>query len=84
MRKGCNGGEGVKNDENSGHYVITSSQPPKRRPLERRMLVPIIDIFLRRKYSQEKEIFFPFQLKIAKTWPKVNIFNSVFLQTSYS
>ena len=27
-------------DENSGHYVIASSQPPKRRPLERRSLVP--------------------------------------------
>ena len=30
-----------KTDENSGHYVIASSQPPKRRPLERRTLAPI-------------------------------------------
>ena len=28
-------------DENSGHYVIASSRPPKRQPLERRPLVPI-------------------------------------------
>ena len=27
-------------DENSGHYVIASSRPPERRPLERRTLVP--------------------------------------------
>ena len=27
-------------DENSGHYVIASSRPPKRRPLERRTLAP--------------------------------------------
>ena len=31
----------VKNDENSGHYIIASSRPPERRPLERRTLVPI-------------------------------------------
>ena len=53
MRKGRDGGKtGKKNgkktgkkkentDENSGHYVIASSRPPKRRPLERRTLVPI-------------------------------------------
>ena len=29
-------------DENSGHYVIASSRPPERRPLERRMLAPIL------------------------------------------
>ena len=29
-------------DENSGHNVIASSRPPKRRPLERRMLVPML------------------------------------------
>ena len=29
-----------KTDENSGHYVIASSRPPKRRPLERRTLAP--------------------------------------------
>ena len=31
-----------KNDVFSGHYVIASSRPPERRPLERRTLVPII------------------------------------------
>ena len=30
-----------KTGENSGHYVIASSRPPKRRLLEHRMLVPI-------------------------------------------
>ena len=30
-----------KTDENSGHYVIVSSRPPERRPLERRKLAPI-------------------------------------------
>ena len=29
-------------DENSGHYVIPSSRPLERRPLERRTLVPIM------------------------------------------
>ena len=56
MRKGRDGGQktggektGKKNrekkrentDENSGHYVIASSRPPERRPLERRTLAPI-------------------------------------------
>ena len=52
MRKGRNGGKkkgggvkrgekGKKTNDYSGHYVITSSQPPKRQPLERRMLAPI-------------------------------------------
>ena len=53
MRKGRDGGNrGKKNgkkkeektDENSGHYVIASSRPPERRPLERRTLAPIINI----------------------------------------
>ena len=35
------GGGKKKTDENSGHYVIASSQPPEVRPLERRTLVPI-------------------------------------------
>ena len=39
MRKGRDGGK-EKTDENSGHYIIASSRPPKRWPLERRMLVP--------------------------------------------
>ena len=30
-----------KTDENSGHYVIASSRPPERRPLERRTLASI-------------------------------------------
>ena len=49
MRKGRDGGKkkrGAKKeenmDENSGHYVIASSRPPERRPLKRRMLVPIL------------------------------------------
>ena len=50
MRKGRDGEKktGKKNrkkkrektDENSGHYVIASSRPPERRPLERRTLAP--------------------------------------------
>ena len=47
MRKGRNGGEKTGNkkqkkekiDDYNGHYVIASSRPPKRRPLERRTLV---------------------------------------------
>ena len=31
-----------KTDGNSGHYVIASSRPPERRPLERRTLAPIL------------------------------------------
>ena len=48
MRKGRDGGKkrggkkGEKTDDYSGHYVIASSRPPERRPLERRRLVPII------------------------------------------
>ena len=53
MRKGRDGGNGKKTgkekngekkektDENSGHYVIASSRPPERRPLERHTLAPI-------------------------------------------
>ena len=55
MRKGCdgekkkrekNGGgkrgkKGERTDDYSGHYVIASSRPPERRPLERHLLVPI-------------------------------------------
>ena len=52
MRKGRDGGKTGKTekkpgekkkentDENSGHYVIASSRPPERRPLERRTLAP--------------------------------------------
>ena len=35
-----------KTDENSGHYVIASSRPPERRPLERRTLAPIFQFLL--------------------------------------
>ena len=51
MRKGRDGEKREKNgkkkkrektDENSGHYVIASSRPPERRPLERRTLAPIV------------------------------------------
>ena len=35
--------EKEKNGVFSGHYVIASSLPPERRPLERRTLVPIYD-----------------------------------------
>ena len=46
MRKGRDGGKKTgekkeKTDDYSGHYVIASSQPLERRPLERRTLVPI-------------------------------------------
>ena len=44
MRKGRDGekktGKKENMDENSGHYVIASSRPPDRRPLERNTLVP--------------------------------------------
>ena len=33
-----------KNRENSGHYVIASSQQPEHRPMERRKLVPKVDL----------------------------------------
>ena len=39
MRKGRVGGK-KKTVENSGHYVIASSQLPECRPLERSMLAP--------------------------------------------
>ena len=47
MRKGRDGEEkktggkkGENTDDYSGHYVIASSRPPERRPLERGTLVP--------------------------------------------
>ena len=52
MRKGRDGGKtgekknGKKKentDENSGHYVVASSRPPERRPLERRTLAPNVN-----------------------------------------
>ena len=36
---------GEKTDENSGHYVIASSRPPKRRLLEHRTLAPKVRYF---------------------------------------
>ena len=51
MRKGRDGEKNEektkkqeKTDENSGHYVVASSRPPERQPLERRTLVPIISL----------------------------------------
>ena len=48
MRKGHDGEKREKYGEKkektgdySGHYVIASSRPPERRPLEHRTLVPI-------------------------------------------
>ena len=49
MRKGCDGGKRgekkrekkEKTDDNSGHYVIASSRPPERQPLEPHRLGPI-------------------------------------------
>ena len=35
-----NGKKKENTDENSGHYVVASSRPPERRPLERRTLAP--------------------------------------------
>ena len=54
MRKGRDGGKrgGKKNggkkrkektDENSGHYVIASSRPLERQPMERRTLAPKVE-----------------------------------------
>ena len=45
MRKGRDGEKWGEKEEKtrdySGRYVIARSRPPERRPLERRMLVPI-------------------------------------------
>ena len=58
MRKGRDGGKTGKKkpgkkrentDENSCHYVIASSQPPERRPLERRTLAPKSVCFIEKK-----------------------------------
>ena len=35
--------EKEKTDENSGYYVIASSRPPERQPLEHRTLAPILN-----------------------------------------
>ena len=48
-KNGKNGGEKEKTDGNSGHYVIASSQPPERRPLECRTLVPSVRNLFRGK-----------------------------------
>ena len=39
-------GKKEKTDGNSGHYVIASSRPPERRPLERRTLAPKVATLL--------------------------------------
>ena len=36
-----------KTDDYSGHYVIARSRPPERRPLERRTLAPITELYSR-------------------------------------
>ena len=65
MRKGDDGGEKKtgkkkrekkreKTDGNSGHYVIASSRPPERRPLERRTLAPIGGAYKDNNYSQDQ------------------------------
>ena len=40
QKTGKTGKKKENTDENSGHYVIASSRPPERRPLERRTLAP--------------------------------------------
>ena len=47
-----------KNVVFSGHYVIASSWPPERRPLERRTLVPIICSYVHQfiSYSTDPKI----------------------------
>ena len=63
MRKGRDGGKKrgknrEKTDDYSGHYVIASSLPPERRPLERRPLVPIyLDRCAIQGSFQSKQLF---------------------------
>ena len=45
-----------KTDDNSGQYIIASSRPPKRRSLERRILVPITSEVILNKVVSIKEI----------------------------
>ena len=68
MRKGRDGEKREKRggtDENSGHYVIASSRPPERRPLERRTLAPI-------QHQQQKPQEVPIKLILTKTKPNMN------------
>ena len=70
MRKGRDGGKNggkkkrekkrEKTDGNSGHYVIASSRPPERRPLERRTLAPILGPYLKNsaRYRDLKNLSF--------------------------
>ena len=44
MKKGRDREKKEKTDDYSGHYVIASSGPPERGPLERRLLVPIASL----------------------------------------
>ena len=70
MRKGCDGGKKntggkkrekkEKTDENSGHYVIASSRPPERQPLERRTLAPI--------FTRLEDIFNPMMVLYTPNW----------------
>ena len=43
-KRGKKGGGKEKTDDYSGHYVIASSRPPERRPLECCTLVPKLTI----------------------------------------
>ena len=42
-KRGKKTGKKEKTDKNSGHYVIASSRPPERQPLEHRTLAPILN-----------------------------------------
>ena len=68
---GKTGGKKEENtDESSGHYVVASSRPPERRPLERRTLVPI-----EWKYNISSPIIFKilFQLQVLYLWEIIAI-----------
>ena len=101
MREGCNGGKKIKQggkkrggkkektDENSGHYVIDSSWPPERRPLERRTLVPKrrqteeFDLLMYRnageahQNSRNIQLCLILDFECFKYLPKVYSFNSI-------
>ena len=51
---------GGKTDDYSGHYVIASSRPPERRPLERRTLAPIVrNVYIRKNSYYHSTSRFP-------------------------
>ena len=89
MRKGRDGGKkrektGKKKentDENSGLYVIASSRPPDRRPLERRTLEVILDVNLYRLCFVNKiqtfRVFILYILVKKKMWVKNIMFQKM-------